>query len=277
MSLGNLQSLGERLTRIGLSTGGRVALSFKNLQTGEVLSINDRDVFPSASLIKLAILLVTAVLIDQGRLRMSDRVPVDPDTTAMAGQREQKGSGVVPRFRVRHELTVEELCILMIIVSDNGAANLLLDTLGFDALNEVLAALGFAATRVTDAFHDLDALEDPTRNPTTAFEIVRLFELLHQGHVPHSRWAIEILRQQHFNSRLPLLLPARVEVAHKTATLGHTSHDAGIVCSPAGEYALCVLTTQVASRGTADIAIAQMSRLVYAAFLRDPTGDHARG
>ena len=107
MSLGNLQSLGERLTRIGLSTGGRVALSFKNLQTGEVLSINDRDVFPSASLIKLAILLVTAVLIDQGRLRMSDRVPVDPDATGMAGQREQKGSGVVPLFRVRHELTVE--------------------------------------------------------------------------------------------------------------------------------------------------------------------------
>jgi len=267
MSVFKPPRLTQRLSRLGVSTGGRFALSFKDLQTGEALFTGHGGIFPSASLIKLGILFATVALADQGRLSMGDRVRVEPHTSAMAAQRQQKGSGVVARFCVSHHLTVAELCMLMTIISDNAAADLLVGALGRGTLNDVLAQHGFVATRLTDDFADLEALEDPGKNPTSAYETMRLLELLYRGRRPGSLWAIDILKQQHLNSRLPLFLPQGVEVAHKTGTLVHTFHDAGIVYSPVGDYVLAILTSDVPTRARGELAIAGMSRLVYRSFL----------
>jgi len=266
MPKSRLQSLRENLTRIAILAGGSVGLAFKNLATSQTLLINEHMVFPSASLIKLPIIVVTTVLADKGILQLSDMILVEPDIPEVVKQREQDGSGVLARLSIRHELTIEELCTLMIIVSDNVAANLLLSNIGTDAINEALSELGLSITRVTHKLEDFEELEDPLKNPTTAYEMLSLLEIVYRGRVPLSQRIIEILKQQQFNSRLPLFLPSDLEIAHKTGSLQQAFHDVGIIYSPVGDYILCILTEEMPSKAVGGLVIAEMSRIVYESF-----------
>jgi len=271
------ESMRENLMRIAILAGGSVGLTFKNLKTGQMLLINEHEVFPSASLVKLPIITGIAVLADKGILQMSDVVPVEPATPDMIKQREQDGAGVLARLHIRHELTIEELCTLMIIVSDNAAANLLLDIISMDTINQILLELGLSVTRVTHRLEDFDELEDPLKNPTTSYEMMCLLELLYQECIPLSQRIIEILKQQRFNSRLPFLLPDDLKIAHKTGSLQHAFHDVGIIYSPVGNYILCVLTEKMPSRAIAELVIAEMSRTVYELSLDSRADRHSGG
>jgi beta-lactamase class A len=243
-----------------------VGLAFKSLETGLTLLINEHVIFPSASLIKLPIMTGTAVLANKRILQMSDMILVEPDIPEVVKQREQDGSGVLARLSTSHELTIEELCTLMIIVSDNVATNLLLSNIGMDAINQTLSELGFSITRVTHKLEDFEELEDPLENPTTAYEMLSLLEMVYRGHVPFSQRIIEILKQQQFNSRLPMFLPSDLKIAHKTGSLQHVFHDVGVIYSPVGNYILCVLTEDMPSRAIGGLVIAEISRIVYESF-----------
>jgi len=165
----------------------------------------------------------------------------------------------------------------MIIVSDNAAANLLLDIISMDTINQILLELGLSVTRVTHRLEDFDELEDPLKNPTTSYEMMCLLELLYQECIPLSQRIIEILKQQRFNSRLPFLLPDDLKIAHKTGSLQHAFHDVGIIYSPVGNYILCVLTEKMPSRAIAELVIAEMSRTVYELSLDSRADRHSGG
>lgn len=265
------ENLRENLIRLAVLVQGTVGIAFKELESGETLFVNEQEVFPSASLAKIPIAVGIGSLAAGGTIDISGLVNVEPNTPAIVKQREQDGSGVLPFLRIKHTLTIEELCTLMIIVSDNVAANILLNITGLDAINQVLTDLGFSVTRVTNFFEDFDELEDVTKNPTTPYEMMHLLDLLHNNKIPFSQTMVQILKQQQFNSRLPLFLPRGmgIEVAHKTGSLEHAFHDVGIIYSPVGNYVLCVLTKKISSRATADLLIAEISRLIYETLSHD--------
>lgn len=260
------EELREKLTRIAILAGGHVGIAYKDLEMDQMLLIDGHEVFPSASVIKVPIMVGIMSLANRGILRVSDLLVVEPDSPEAVKQRTQDGSGVLASLSIRHELTVEELCTLMIIVSDNVAANLLLDIAGMDAINQTLAEFGLTTTKVTDRLEDFDILESPLKNPTTPYEMLCILEMIYQGLVPFGHQIVEALKRQQFKSRLPLLLPDDVEVAHKTGSLQSTFHDSGIVYSPSGDYVLCVMATDISSKAMGQLLIAEVSRVVYEAF-----------
>lgn len=82
-------------------------------------------------------------------------------------------------------------------------------------------------------------------NSINAYDTALLLERMYEGKVISpsvSERCIRLLKENRLNDRIPAGLPGSVVVAHKTGSTLSTCHDAGIIFTPRGDYALVVLT-----------------------------------
>jgi beta-lactamase class A len=113
-----------------------------DLTTGERFAINENVVFSQASAIKIAILMEVCKQAHDGKFQLTDlRRIEEKDKAAGSGVLVELGDGTV-------QLSIHDLCVLMILVSDNTATNILIDLVGMNNMNQTLAALGLEQTRV---------------------------------------------------------------------------------------------------------------------------------
>jgi beta-lactamase class A len=141
--------------------------------------------------------------------------------------------------------TVDELLQRMIAHSDNTATNVLVERMGFDALNEAFQRMGLERTRLVRKMMDFASRRNGVENVTTAEDVARLFRMFyHRRQVgPElSERCLEFLSRQEIRDRIPAGLPPSVRVAHKTGLERGVCHDAGIVFTPKGDLLICVLT-----------------------------------
>jgi beta-lactamase class A len=132
-------SLADQLHAIAAQHHGDVALFAENLQTHETVSLAPDTVVQTASTIKLAILYEALEQIRDGKAHWSD-----PITVSKADQ--VPGSGLLLFFDTPLPLTLKDVLTMMIVMSDNTAANLAMDHVGIDAVNHRIAALGLKDT-----------------------------------------------------------------------------------------------------------------------------------
>lgn len=134
-------ALRRALDSIADTHRGVLGYSIRNLDTGERLERRGDETFPTASLIKVAILVTVFDLVEQGRLSLDDRL------TVLAIDK-VPGSGILQHLRDGNEITVREAAWLMMTISDNTATNLLLDRIIIRRVWEKMEALGLPHTKV---------------------------------------------------------------------------------------------------------------------------------
>ena len=200
---------------------------------------------------------------DEGKISLNNRLNLD---NTNAGLEEKSGSGIILHLSSPVNLTIFDLCYLMIAVSDNYATDLLLDILGFDDINKILNQLGLKITRVDLKISQYTLLHG--RNPTTPYEISFLLNQIYCKKLPFSPLMDEILQNQIYGTRLPLLLlddleTGKLSIAHKTGTIEAVAHDAGIIRAQGKNYILCVLTQNQKNLGETNMAIAKLSLDIY--------------
>jgi beta-lactamase class A len=250
------------LRALALLAGGRWGIAYQNLTNGEGVELAANDVFPGASIAKVGLLLEVLRQVEAGALDLGEEVTVDIDDDENA----RLGSGILVHLHRGLRVTLGDLCELTINLSDNVASNLLIDRVGFDAVNSNLAALGVRSTRLNHRFEDFVALRSPEQNPVTAAELAGLFGRLYRRELPGSDLALGYLRRCSSSTRLPLSLPDAAKTYHKTGTLRGIVHDGGIIEGPNGAYVLVCLSSHGENNTVAGQAIAQMSRVVWKAF-----------
>ena len=126
----------ERLESIQSRFSGRFGLAARNLTTGEEFLLDHDQVFPTASSIKTAILYEVFRQAEEGTFGLDDRVELKSSDIV-------RGSGVLRDIAPGLQPTVHDLAMLMIIVSDNTATNMLIDLVGGpDPVNASMAAIG---------------------------------------------------------------------------------------------------------------------------------------
>ena len=136
--------------------------------------------FPTASLIKVPILVTVYDLVAKGQLSLSD-----PLTVLKIDQ--VPGSGIIQHLHNGTTLTVQDAAWLMIIISDNTATNLLLDRIIIRRVWNKMDSLGLGQTRVhsksflRSSSVAMDSSAKYGLGVTTPNEIARLFELLALG------------------------------------------------------------------------------------------------
>jgi beta-lactamase class A len=245
---------------------GRVGLVIKDLAGGETLGWSAEEQFPAASLIKLPVLLESLRQADLGRLVLEEPV-------AIRLRDKVGGAGILKELDSLRSLSLRDLLTLMIIVSDNTAANLCIDQVGMGAVNDYVASLGLRGTRLERKLMDLAAREIGRENLTTPADMALLLELLVTGQVLTPAGcdvALDILKRQQVNDRLPLLLPPEIPAAHKTGEQPGIRHDAGVLFLGSGAVVIAALTRDFAgpleqgvAGGEASSLIARVSRVVF--------------
>lgn len=211
------------------------ATTFKPIDGEIAIAADERHV--AASVIKLAILACALDAAAAGTLSLDEQICVrEQDIVGGSGDIQAKGAGV--------SYGVDELLCAMIAQSDNVAANLMIERLGMDAVNDECERLGLTATRLERLMMDAAAQEAGRENYTSARDASRTLELIASDGIATPELcerARGYLLQQRDNLGIAEGVATGTQVAHKTGSLANAQHDAAIVYA-ARPYVLTVLT-----------------------------------
>ena len=261
--------LGERIAAV---PGAEVAVSYRDLATGDSLDIDSGVDFHAASTMKIPVMLEVLRAVEAGRLSLDQGILlvntfhsiVDGSPYALnAG--EDSDSSVYARVGTR--VPVRELLERMIVRSSNLATNALVALVGAEQANASAHALGATRMRVLRGVEDAKAYALGKNNTTTSADLATLLLRIERGDAlaPEGvRTMKEILLRQEFNGEIPAGVPKGVPVAHKTGSITATLHDAAIVYPPDRKpYVLVVLTRGIPQQAVARALIADLSRAVW--------------
>lgn len=278
----------DRITPIVSTFPGEIGVFAKELSTGDTIALNADVRFPTASVIKVAVMVEALSQVADGTLAL------DRTVTLREGAK-VGGSGTLREMHDGLEVTVRDLLHLMIVISDNTATNLLLEKVGTLKVNARMKEYGLEHTRIfrpTFRGGQPDCCPEEEREfglgMSTPREMGALMERIATGRAV-SEWAsaqmFDLLERQQDRHMIARRLPLGadgVKVANKTGTdeeklvdgsgtRGHVRGDAAIIETPRGRYVLVVFTRRVKDNSwTTDhaalIAGAEISRLVYDAF-----------
>ncbi|MFA6079271.1 MAG: serine hydrolase [Candidatus Omnitrophota bacterium] len=220
------------------SLNGNVGLVVKDLDMNWEIVCNKDLPIPSASIVKIPIMLSYFYAEKEGRVRLSGKIKL---------KRSDKtdGSGLLKNAAAGSEYSIRDLLYMMISYSDNTAANMLIDTLGVDKLNAYFRRMGLKHTNLSRKMMDFKARKKGVENYTTARDMAYIMEQLYRGKFLNknvSRQALNILASQYIKDRIPKMLPSETIVAHKTGLENGLCHDVGIVYTDKGNFLITALT-----------------------------------
>jgi len=210
-------ALGRTLDSLIAAHRGVVGYSLIDLDSGIRMNRRGDETFPTASLIKVPILVTVYHLVQRGELSLDD-----PLTVLKIDQ--VPGSGVAQFLHDGAVLTVHDAAWLMATLSDNTTTNLLLDRINIHRVWDMMDSLGLHHTKVHSKVFlrntsiAMDSSIKYGLGVTTPNEMARLFELLARGQAvsPGADSAmLDILEHNDDETLLQRSLDG-VRAAHKT-------------------------------------------------------------
>lgn len=214
---------------------GRAGLYCQDLESGREWSVRGEEPFEAASVIKLPILVEVFRQLEAGEAR-------EDEVFAVREEDKLPSCGALNYLHTGLEVTLLDLAVLMIILSDNTATNLLIRRLGMEKINAAIQGMGMTVTRLRRRLFDSEAAARGVKNTISPVEIGRLLAALYRGEVVSpaaSERMVQILSDQRLNGKIPFWLDGRVKCAHKTGEDSGITHDVAIVWAPR-PFVLCV-------------------------------------
>ncbi|TWT87238.1 D-alanyl-D-alanine carboxypeptidase DacB precursor [Pseudobythopirellula maris] len=253
---------------------GVVTAAVKHLGTGESFTHEADRPMPTASLIKLPLMVAAYEAIDRGETALDHKITLREEDKV-------PGSGVLtPHIGAGAEITLADAIQLMIAFSDNTATNLVIDQVGLGATTELMEGLGLHNTKLNAKVFRRDTSINPEGSrayglgSTTAAEILSLVEMLHARELV-SPAASDAMLERLFacqdRGKLCRYLPEETRVAHKGGSVSASRCDAGLMETPAGPIALAIFTTDNEDRSwgdenEAELLAGEFGRVVYQHF-----------
>jgi beta-lactamase class A len=275
---------------------GVVGVAAKHLVTGRELGHNTRMVFFTASTLKVPLLVELYRQVDEGRIHLDQRME-------LTDQLRVPGSGVFKELASGLQPTIRDAAMLMIIISDNTATDLLYELVGRENLSAALKKWGLTQTRIPMTVRQLlysavdldpenpdhtmalcserllrgeynlesDAYDDTRSDVSSPSDMATLLEMLHSGEIlsPEStESALDILKRQQLRTVIPHALPLATPAAHKTGYYLGIRADVGIVYAPNGPYTIAIMAKDITERDRVkvDLSLSDISAAIYRAF-----------
>jgi beta-lactamase class A len=242
------------LNRTAASYDGVMGIFVKDLTSGDTFAVNADTVFPQASSIKIPILVELMRQAQAGKLNLAERVEIR--RASLVG-----GSGVLQFFSEGGSaVSLRDLAVLMVVLSDNSATNLIIDRVGMENVNTMLAGLGLDKTVLARKMIDTAAEQADRENRSTPRQMATLVESLDAGKLldaEHTKMALEILEYPK-DSPIRAGVPPAIPVAEKPGSLSGAQCDSGIVLLEGRPYVISVMTTfNTVDGGTAITGVSQ--------------------
>jgi beta-lactamase class A len=266
------ESLKKALESEIKASGVEVSLAFKDLETGEMVLIKEKEMVHAASTMKVPVMIEVFNQGEKGKFRLDDRLPLRNEFHSLVdgspfSLKKEDDSDKDIYALVGQEMSIRELVERMITVSSNFATNILVDLVQAKNVMATLQELGIRRMQVLRGVEDSLAYEKGLNNQTNAYDLMLVMEAIAEGKAvskPACREMIRILLKQTFRNGIPAGVPQGVPVGNKTGSITGMEHDAAIVF-PAGRkpYVLAVLTRGVKTGAEGEKLISHISRLIY--------------
>lgn len=228
-------TLSQKLDLMAGYFPGVAGIAVQSLKEKQAISINGDEVFPTASTIKIHVLTQLLSKAESGLVNLEDAIDI-------RSHKMIQGSLITSSLEGPISLSVLNLAILMILVSDNLATNICIDLAGISETNTMLRRLGLSKTTLSRKMQDRVSIEENRENISTPNECVRFLELLNQGEpsATVSEQCLSILSKPKtgpLNRAIP-----NVIISNKPGTMSRVACDAGIVHLKNYPYYIAVMT-----------------------------------
>jgi beta-lactamase class A len=258
------QKLEDQVHDVDQHLDGVMGVAILDLTSGRNFFLHGDEVFPQASSIKIAVLAELYRQAQTGKLKLSDLYTVN---AADLVQDSDIMNGLTPGVT---RITNRDLATTMVAVSDNAAANVLIDHVGMDNVNAMLESLGLHQTRLRRKMMDLKAASEGRENVATPREMMTLLELIYRGKLLNREFTDDFFKvlSTHKDSWIPRSLPDDLKIANKPGALEGVRNDSGIVFAQNRPFVLCVMTTYLRRERDGEDAISKIAQSAWQMFDR---------
>jgi len=243
-------SLQQQLQTMAAAYPGRVALYAHNLSSGEVVALDPDRPVPTASVIKLALMLEAYAQVKAGRLTLA--TPLQ-----LTAANQVPGSGVLHLLTPGLRLSLQDAITLMITLSDNTATNMVIDAVGLAPTNARMAAMGLKSTYFYKKVFQPASGPMPADQPkfglgkTTAREMAAVMEGIYRCDLGDRALCLDMvttLRNQQYRAMLPRYLDGGAAsdglspIADKIGALDAVRNDVALVYTRSGPVVISIFT-----------------------------------
>jgi beta-lactamase class A len=233
--------LKEKIQEMIKGFNGDIGIYVKNLRTGRIVAINADTVFPTASIVKVPILVGIMDKMEKGELKY-DQELIYKDSLLYAGV------DILGSFKSNEKIILRKVIMLMMTTSDNTASLWLQSLAGTGSrINAIMDSLGLKFTRINSRTPGRE--ENRTQygwGQTTPAEMGRLLELIYDKKLFSPAVSDRMLRSMGRNfwdeSEAISQVPPYIEVFSKNGCVNAVRSEVMVVNAPKNPYIFCVFT-----------------------------------
>lgn len=239
-------------------TEAKVSVVMKDLVKNEwLIKFNENRVIPSASTIKILIMVEALNQVQEGTFSLDEKIKVK--------ENDKVDFSIISELKI-DEYTFLDLITLMIITSDNTATNILIDLLGYEKINQMANILDLKSTVLQRKMMDFQAAKEGKENLTSAIDMAIIMEKIYDKSIlteDMCRLMNHILSRQTQRDSLPRYIEDDIVIAHKTGELDKLNHDIGIFYVGDVEYLLGIFVTNADHNLEGKRIIGRISKAIY--------------
>jgi len=221
---------------------GEVGIYVHHLETGIEVAINADSLFPSASVVKVPILIGIFDMIEKGELAYDAEMPFYTDSVNYPGG----DSGLIANHKEGALVPLNKLTMLMISTSDNTASMWLQQIASGERINAVMERHGFEQTKVNSRTPGReDARSMYGWGQMTPREISNVLVAIREGNVISKAASEEMYRnltRPYYDGEAIAFIPPWVQVASKQGAVNQSRSEVVLVNAPSGDYVFTVVT-----------------------------------
>lgn len=225
-------------------------------ENGKYANINADETYPTASIIKIPVLIEMFRAIESGQFKLYDRM-------TMSEFYRTGGSGSLQFKPANSEYNMDTLARHMIEESDNTSTNMIMSKIGGKhSVNRSLKNWGMKKTRIENWLPDLGG-----GNVSTAREMsVMLYNINNESllNINSRESIIDYMSHVKNNRLIQAGLPKDAQFIHKTGDIGSMLGDAGIVYAPNGKrYVVTIFAKRPYNSPQGKEFIVEASKIIY--------------
>lgn len=234
------RKLQEKISEEIEGFGGDIGVYVQHLKTNKTVAIHADTVFPTASVVKVPILVGIFHKIAQGEYKLSQKFRYDEKRT-------YGGSGLMQHYKDSAQTDLSTMISLMLTYSDNVTSIWLQELAGGGvAINQIMDELDLPNTKVNSRTEGREEIwKTYGWGHTTPREIAQLFVRIRDGKVIDPRYSDKMyryLKNQYYDERSLSQIPATVNTISKTGSLNRVRCEVVLVNAPGGDYVFSVMT-----------------------------------
>ena len=220
---------------------GDIGIYVKSLKTGKIVAINADTVFPTASIVKVPIMVGVMDKLEKGELKYEQEL-VYKDSLLYAG------SDILGSFKANEKVLLKKVLMLMLTTSDNTASLWLQSLAGTGTrINAIMDSLGLKDTRVNSRTTGRENNRTIYGwGQTTPYEIGMLFEKIYNGQVISPVACERMMRCLGRNywdlNEAISQIPPTIEVFSKNGCVNAVRSEVLLVNAPNNPYIFCIFT-----------------------------------